>query len=459
MARNALIRALRTTQANLDAEAASDGLFEGELYYVTDAQDLAIGTAEDAYVLIGAGATLIPTDNTLVGVGTAVSPLGVNLEHDFTWEGKHVFEDFTHVESTLLVGAEGHEPDGIKIDDSIVRARLKASSFGQQPATLILHQHATNSAAEIIMSRSASSGATHSPVTTNMRLGMLRSVGWAHGDVGYLEAAEIDFRTALSGDINAGSMPGRIVFRTTRDGSTRPSRAFELDQQQNGRFTENVHVADRLAVGDIAGDLWSSNALQLRGDVSTTTLQLQTAGGNGLDDAMSFVLYNNGDLDVQSGEGLPFVIEGGWQTSGWGLKIFANGTLSFMGNEVLDESDIDATSGEGLLTRDDMDVRYLPKEASTMDRAADQTISDNNYASGDVIFMTSASQQTFTLGEAPAGFQLIVVLYGEGSVVFQGDSGQDVRSRSGDTPELETRYGAVTLIKRATAQWLVIGDI
>jgi hypothetical protein len=53
MARNVPIQILRTTRANLDAQAGASGLLAGEPYLVTDARCLAVGTGTNAYALAG----------------------------------------------------------------------------------------------------------------------------------------------------------------------------------------------------------------------------------------------------------------------------------------------------------------------------------------------------------------------------------------------------------------------
>lgn len=49
MARNATITVLRTTRANLDAQAGASGLLVGEPYLITDEGRIAVGTAVNAY--------------------------------------------------------------------------------------------------------------------------------------------------------------------------------------------------------------------------------------------------------------------------------------------------------------------------------------------------------------------------------------------------------------------------
>ncbi len=50
MARNILLKFLRTTKSNLDSQKTAGNLIEGEPYFITDEQRLAIGTATNNYV-------------------------------------------------------------------------------------------------------------------------------------------------------------------------------------------------------------------------------------------------------------------------------------------------------------------------------------------------------------------------------------------------------------------------
>jgi butyrate kinase len=57
----------------------------------------------------------------------------------------------------------------------------------------------------------------------------------------------------------------------------------------------------------------------------------------------------------------------------------------------------------------------------------------------------------------PVGTQIIVVQIGEGAVSVHGASGVTLRARLGTV--LAGRWAVCSLIKRATNEWLVVGDL
>lgn len=80
MARNARIQVLRTTRANLDAQASASGLYEGEPYLITDEGRLAVGTGVDDYVECQPALTAASQAEMEAGTETALrsmSPLRV----------------------------------------------------------------------------------------------------------------------------------------------------------------------------------------------------------------------------------------------------------------------------------------------------------------------------------------------------------------------------------------------
>jgi hypothetical protein len=78
MARQNTIRAIRTTRASLNSQAAANGLTEGEFYFVTDEKVLAIGTAVNAYFDVIGPST--GTKTATLGVGeTTDIPVGMRV--------------------------------------------------------------------------------------------------------------------------------------------------------------------------------------------------------------------------------------------------------------------------------------------------------------------------------------------------------------------------------------------
>lgn len=88
MARNTRIQVLRTTRANLDAQAAASGLYAGEPYLITDEGRLAIGTGATSYVEAAASTDELKEFPFFQADGSPSNiPLGVSGLAPVTGEG------------------------------------------------------------------------------------------------------------------------------------------------------------------------------------------------------------------------------------------------------------------------------------------------------------------------------------------------------------------------------------
>lgn len=135
--------------------------------------------------------------------------------------GTLVYPSPVAFEDTLLVGSAGNEQDAIKINGVSTPARIKSSKFGGT-ATVLCHQHSTTNYPQFIMSRSNSDAASHTAVTNGMTIGGVIAVGWANSTPGYIPVGSIDFEVDATGTVSASSMPGRVSFKVTPDGSVTP---------------------------------------------------------------------------------------------------------------------------------------------------------------------------------------------------------------------------------------------
>jgi hypothetical protein len=81
---------------------------------------------------------------------------------------------------------------------------------------------------------------------------------------------------------------------------------------------------------------------------------------------------------------------------------------------------------------------------------------------GTVIEMTNSTDVTVTVPPnttaLPIGTQITVVRNGSGKVLFAAGAGVTIRSDSSKL-YLSTQYSAGTLIKRAAAEWYLIGNL
>lgn len=87
-------------------------------------------------------------------------------------------------------------------------------------------------------------------------------------------------------------------------------------------------------------------------------------------------------------------------------------------------------------------------------------LSDN----GKTLEGNSATAQSITVPEnastsLPVGFQVDVVQIGAGQITFVEDTNVTIRKQAPSTLKILSQYGAVTLYKRATNEWVLIGDL
>lgn len=149
---------------------------------------------------------------------------------DFKSDGNNVF----HVESRngtahVDIGNHGNEDQGIDINGTVYETALRVNDYGAvNEAQFIVHRHSTTLAPVIIGARSNSNDTTHAAVTTGQSVLGMYGAGYtgSHYDL----FGSIDFEVD-TGTVSGTSSPGRIVFKTTPDGSNVPVTALTINNE------------------------------------------------------------------------------------------------------------------------------------------------------------------------------------------------------------------------------------
>jgi len=134
------------------------------------------------------------------------------------------------------------EQESIDIDGIEYNFVLRVNDVGgSELAQNVIHRHSEVGAlgSALIGARANSANSSHiNPVTNGMSLLRMIGVGWV--DPHYDQAAEIEITMDQTGTINDTSSPGRIVFKTTPEGSDTPIERGYINSSGNLHFYTNV---------------------------------------------------------------------------------------------------------------------------------------------------------------------------------------------------------------------------
>lgn len=139
------------------------------------------------------------------------------------------------------------------------------------PYGLLIHKHSTTQAPTIAGARSNSNDSTHSIVTNNQVLLDVQGIG--RDTASYLKAATVELSVDAVGTPSATSMPGRITFKTTPDGSIVPTEAAHFDSTQKLKLTNDLEISEggtgastqQAAINALAGAVTSGQYLRGNG--------------------------------------------------------------------------------------------------------------------------------------------------------------------------------------------------
>jgi len=125
-------------------------------------------------------------------------------------------------------------------------------------------------------------------------------------------------------------------------------------------------------------------------------------------------------------------------------------------------------NGSAVATSHDYKIDALETDVTNINELQRATPSGTTYTlvladAGRLVEMTNASANTLTIPpdssvSFPNGTQILVVQAGAGQTTLVAGSGVTIRSKDSNL-KLSAQWCGVTLIKRATDNWLAIGDL
>lgn len=258
---------------NADTELASAISSVQTVISVLDASEFPVGVSPTDPIWV----TLADSDNTLVEITKCTGISGNNLTvvrgqdgstaiahpAGTAVEARLVREVFTEIQNDVVgkadlasdnsftaanqflgtfdVGDPGTEAGSIQVNGSTFPAVAKVNRFGSGVVgELVLHRHSDTDDSHLVFSRALSNDATHVDVINGTSLGDMVFTGWAVDS--YWQAAII--RAIVdTGTVGSASMPTRINFLTSPDGSAAPLLRMSI------RAGGIVEIAGEMTVG------------------------------------------------------------------------------------------------------------------------------------------------------------------------------------------------------------------
>ncbi len=211
-----------------------------------------------SYVTLGADGTLTSERVLTAGAGVSVTDGGAgstvtvaNTDRGSTAVTSHEGAADPHPQYAELTadqtftgevsfGDPGTEAGSITVNGVSYDAIVKINEFGgTRDAALILHRHATATAATLGFARARGTDATHVNVQSGDVIGYLDFAAWHTSS--YYRCAEVT--AEIDGTPGAADMPGRLVFKVTPDGSQTPAEALRISQNRVANFAVTPTVA------------------------------------------------------------------------------------------------------------------------------------------------------------------------------------------------------------------------
>lgn len=261
-----------TTDSRVTIETS--GYFNGARTYLE---------ANDVICCINAGGyttyqvTSVPINGDIVIEATKESFSEVIIDN-ITIDGNTITVTNDDGNLTIIPDATGHldiyeppstESSGININDVTYDAALRINDIGgTKPAQFVIHRHSTTLQPLILGARANSNTDTHAPVTAGQAMLSILGCGWtgSHYDI----FTQIDSVADSLGTISTTSSPGKLLLKTSKDGSNIPTTAFSLDSD-NVAFIANTTTAP-VATPSGGGYLYvEAGALKYKGSSGTVT--------------------------------------------------------------------------------------------------------------------------------------------------------------------------------------------
>jgi len=188
------------------------------------------------------------------------------------------------------------EAAGININGVTYDTALRVNDIGgTSPAQFIAHRHSTTLAPIILGARTNNDTTSHSDVTLGQSLLTTYGAGWSTSS--YKLAAAIDLSVDSTGTVSAASMPGRIRFQVTPDGSLTPATAMTITNDKNIKLEANSEFSATYGItGSTGSRLIFTGSGSTTAHMSLAGATFSTAGTN---TNISFLIKPKGSSAVQ----------------------------------------------------------------------------------------------------------------------------------------------------------------
>lgn len=205
---------------------------------IGDGTNLLLSFTEDA-----SSVNYINIENQATGSGPLINVAGTDTDAGLWLNAKGA--GHIHALPGLVAGDHGFEDGQITVNGGTYDSSLTVSDIGgTNVAQFILHRHSTTLDPVIVSARANSDTSSHSGVTSGMGLLTIVGTGWDGVD-NYSMAADIEMD--VDGTPGDDDMPGRLVFKTSADGTQVPTEAMRIDSENRTTLSGELLV-DELGI-------------------------------------------------------------------------------------------------------------------------------------------------------------------------------------------------------------------
>jgi hypothetical protein len=231
------------TETSADSKYLQDITSEA----IGDLSDVSIATSNAAgQPIIYDGTDYVNNRNIILNADGTVEANTVSLANGI-YGGEGHFTKVS-VSGTIEIGDPGSEVSGVNINGTTYEGKLRINDISNTyRAQVVLHKHSSNFPAAIVGTRSNGSTSVHVTVSATDTLFRLYGAGWT--GTHYDTFGQIDFAVADSAAVSTGSSPGKIILKTTQEGSNTPVTAQVIDENQDVTFVGDVAVSGTITQG------------------------------------------------------------------------------------------------------------------------------------------------------------------------------------------------------------------
>lgn len=292
------------------------------------------------------------------------------------------------------------------------------------------------------------------------------AVAWG-GVTGTL-SNQTDLQTALDGKVDENTaITGATKTKITYDAKGLVTAGADATTADIADSTNKRYVTDAqlTIIGNTSGTNTGDNATNSQYSGLATSKQDTLVSGTNIKTVNSTSLLGSGDVAVQE-----------TLVSGTNIKTVNSTSLLGSGNiSVAPASGIDATAiADGSVTSTEFQyINSLTSNAQTqIDSKTNKLITTNRQTASYTLVLSdadklvemnvaTANNLTIPLNSSVAfstGTQILLAQYGAGQTTIVATSGVTVRSNGGKL-KLNAQYSGATLIKIASDEWYLFGDI